>query len=161
MKKIYTVILFLLALVGIICTSIANAKILNYEEEVFTQKDSFDDGFENDKVLIVLNNEVSKELKEYTKDDFEGTDVDYVQDLTIDIVNLYKEFEKGNYSMIDGQDDIRLRLDINSFHQVLAVYLNNKTKENVLETIELLKDREGILSVEPDYKEYEKKNNCL
>jgi len=161
MKRIYTVILFLLALVGIISTCIANAKILNYEEEVFPQKDVFDDDFENDKVLVVLSNEESKKLKEYTKDDFKGIDVDYILDLTVSVVNLYKEFGKGNYSMIESQDDIRLRLNIDSFHQILAVFLNSKTKENVLETIELLKDREGILSVEPDYKEYEKKNNCL
>ncbi len=152
MKKIMLIVISLFMVVGFVSTSIVTAKKSNNEEEYFSQKDVFLDGFENDKVLVVLSNEESKNLKEYTKEDFEGIDVDYVQDLTVNVVNLYKEFEKGNYSMIESQDDIRLRLDIDSFHQVLAVYLNDKTKENVLRTIELLKNKEEILSVEPDYK---------
>ena len=151
MKKIVLSVLVIFVTVLFFNTNTVYAKTNDYEREQFVQKDKFEEGFETDKVLVVLSNEESKKLKEYTKDDFEEIDVEYIQDLSIDLVNLYREFEVGNYSMIEDNNDIRLRLDIDSFHQVLAIHLRNKSKESVLETISILKEREEILCAEPDY----------
>ena len=151
MKKI--IMLFIMTFVTVILfnTNTVRAKELNYEREQFVQKDKFDEGFEEDRVLVVLSNEESKKLKTFEKEDFEGIEIDYIQDLSIDLVNLYRSFNEGDYSMIEDNNDIRLRLDIDTFHQVLAIHLSSHSKESVINAIEVLSGKEEVLCAEPDY----------
>ena len=80
-KKLFATLIILTLLFGIVLTSFAAAvfdvnleKIKNSEQK-FICKATLEDEFAEDSVLIVLNKEVSKELKSFTKNDFKLSNV--------------------------------------------------------------------------------------
>ena len=159
MRKIVLVLLtFSLLFMNIFLSiSLVSAHTPNneiYQEEKVYSDATIEDEFSEDVVLVVLTNLESQKLKTYTKEDFNEVELESVQDLTIHTVELYKEFEKGNYEMIEDENDIRLRLNLDTFHQILALHLVNKSKEEVIRVMHILEEREDLISAEPSFFTY-------
>ena len=150
MKKVLIAILALLSIVSVF--SFSSKTVMAQDNEKALIRDySLDEDFSPDKVLVVLKNSKSRELNDYSKEDFPNIDCEEVLDLTSGTKELFKKIEKNDYSFITDEYDIRKRLDINNYHQILLIKLNEKTKENVLHSIDILRNYDSIFAVEPSF----------
>jgi len=104
------------------------------EEKIFSNA-TLDDNFADDKVIIGFNKEASLNIVEYTPSDFPEINCIKVVDATSGTLELI------NAGMLDSE----------KFRRVLALYLAEKSKENVLQAIKLLEKRDDILFAEPDF----------
>lgn len=115
------------------------------------QEDRMDSlGFAEDRVLVVLSNKETKSFRNYTKDDFSEIKISSVKELTKSskeklVKQLNDVNAKNSYSNNYG-----MTIDEDSYRRILCLTLANKGRENVLKAIELLKQREDIISAEPD-----------
>ena len=107
-------------------------------------------GFAEDRVLVVLSDKETKFFRNYTKDDFSEIKISSVKELTKSskeklIKQLNDVNAKNSYS-----NNYEMTIDEDSYRRILCLTLANKGRENVLKAIELLKQREDIISAEPD-----------
>lgn len=98
-----------------------------------------DDDFSNEKIIIVLTKEETNKFREYSIADFAEIDCVSIIDLTGSIYDAVKYNNTKN-----------TLIDIDNFNRILCLELEDKTKENVLESIKKLEHRNDILSAEPD-----------
>lgn len=108
---------------------------------------TIEDEFVDNKVIVVLSQEESSKLKDYSVDDF--CDIETVCDvdeLTYYTKELLKKNCSGNY--LEQYANIS---DIDSFNSILSLTLNVHSKQNVLNVIRILEERPYIISAEPDY----------
>lgn len=92
---------------------------------------TLDDNFEDDSVIVVLDNKISNINQEHRPEFFKGIDVEKVVDLTKREAN--KQSKNGD------------------FRQILQLYLKNSSKEKVLQAVAKLEQIDGIVSAEPNY----------
>lgn len=115
------------------------------ESKIYTRATLKDD-FTDDKVIIVLNREITRRFKEYSAEDFSEIDCVAVYDLTSATVQwTEREIAKRNSA------SEKMLVDIDSFRRILSLELREKSKENVLSAIRLLEARSDIISAEPNY----------
>ncbi len=139
--KIFNLIIFTLLICVIILLAykmclpyknplLANAKI---NDTTITNDNivSLNDNFEDDNLIVVLDSSVSEVNKVHNPKFFNGIEIDYINDLTANtnLLNI-KELE---------------------FKQILQIYLKNKSKENVVNAIKILKKMQSVISAEPNY----------
>ena len=115
------------------------------EEEKIFCKATLEDDFADDCVIVVLKNSVSRLLQDYDKSSFPEIDCINVDDLTHYTKEIFKDPTKNDGEMAQ-------MLDIDKYHQILRIDLPVNSKENVLEVIHVLENREDVLCVSPDYK---------
>lgn len=117
-----------------------------FEEKIYC-KATIDDDFTDDRVIIVLNREITRQFRKYTPEDFPEIDCAQVYDLTAPIVDwvetqLTKEPFPSEEPML---------VDITEFRRILSLELRERSKVNVLRAIKILEERKDVLSAEPNY----------
>lgn len=135
------IIILIMQLLGV-CTIGVKAQVNNDEVEgKINCSATLEDNFADNRVLVTLRTEVSKELKSsWSKEDFSEVSCVSVKSLTDNNGKATKqqEFEKTvNNSCVTD------------FKTTLLLELPEKSKANVLDTIKKLKKREDVLYVEP------------
>ncbi len=157
MKKCIIKIIIIFIAVLIIATNNVNVKIVasSDEEELIICNANINDNFDDSKILITLKNSVSLQMKEYTINDFLEINCISVEDLTIntlDIVRQQLDAEKtGDWSLLTERIENDMLIDVNKFHQILCLKIGNPGKQNVLNAIKILEERNDIISAEPNY----------
>ena len=98
--------------------------------------------YSDERIIITLSNEKSRELKDYTYIDFPELSINKVIDLT----EISKETLKNrkNNETPDG-------ISLNRYNQTLCLYLNDKGYDNVKNAIEIISKRNDVIAVSPDY----------
>lgn len=106
-----------------------------YAETISQKEVSLDDDFEDDSVLVVLDERLGGINKLHSLNIFENSNFKSIIDLT----------------KINGAVDEKKYLNRNKFSQILKIQLRNKSKQNVLSAIKILKKIPGVVSAEPNY----------
>ena len=109
----------------------------------------FEGEFSYDNVLVMLTNEASLKLHDWDVTDFQELDagrIIIVNDFSVDALKMQQEQalpgEKvANQSYIDEK----------TFNTILRIDLNNPGREQVLNAIRLLENREDVLIAEPNH----------
>ena len=102
---------------------------------------TIDDDFNDAAVILVMRREASRELLDYTPADFPEIDCINVDDLMPYTLAEYRETAANG-----GQ--------VPYFNRLLVLTLAEGGKQNVLDSIKLLEQREDVLCAEPDYVDY-------
>ena len=116
---------------------------------------TIEDDFADDKIILVLNNKESLMFRNYKLDDFAEVACIEIEDLTektCEVIKQQFDAEKtGDWSELEKRIENDTLVNINNFHRILSLTLENPSKENVLKKIKVLEKRPEILSAEPDY----------
>ena len=144
----------------IVCLFVCFILVLNFSDEYFSAfalesgslketkiySDATIDGdFADDKVIVVLSHRESMRAAEYSLHDFSEIDIAEIEDLSQPVKKVLQK-EETIYS--ENGDNIIIRDD---FQSILCLTLRTPGKENVLNAIKTLEQREEIISAEPDY----------
>ena len=150
MKKIIASIIVLLVL----CLSVnfginikVNASTSNIS--IFSESDieelKENGEFSSERILVVLNSNITELNKVYTVDDFPEIELDSIKELTDLSRNALLEqvlsIDLNNFSMI---------INAATYKRILSLKLKNPTKENVLRGINELMKRDDVSSAEVD-----------
>lgn len=150
MKKVAKKNLILLHLLLLLCIMvtfiISNTSMKVYALSSLDEqtKENIDD-FADDRVLVVLSNQRTMEFRKYTSSDFSEVGVSSVEELT-----------KSSSEVLKRQMDSSLReypemaINIDTYRTILSLKLQQPGKQNVLNAISQLEQRNDILSAEPD-----------
>ena len=126
--------------------------VLGVKEEKIYCTATLEDDFADDCVLVVITNIASLKFKKYTAADFPEIQCIAVQDLSTAATERVQTFlETGTVPDVLGFDK---EVNIEQFHQLLCLTIENAGKQNVLDAIKELEKREDVLSAEPDYAIY-------
>lgn len=109
-------------------------------------------GFAEDRVIVVLTHEASLAFCDYGLADFPEVSCCEVYNLTSLSGMLVKT--KLDYQKDNPKSEMPLalqRVDVDKYHAILRLSLQESGVEAVEEAIQALQDRDDILSVEPDY----------
>jgi len=124
------------------------------EEKLYCQA-TIDDNFANDRVLIALNKSTTRKYKKKTFLDFEEIGCINVEEITESTCNIVKQQidarNTGNWSSIIDRQNNNMLVDEETFRTLLCLKLNTNSKENVLNVIKLLEQRDDVLLANPDY----------
>ncbi len=136
-KKIF--IVFSLALFAIVIISFnkTNVKANSYDNKIICNA-TINDNFDTSTIQIVLNEEASRNNKEYSISDFAEINCTELVDVTKDVKN---NFENGN--------DVLVNMD--KFRRTLRIKINSSTKTEILNAIKILENRNDIYAVSPNY----------
>ena len=93
--------------------------------------DELEQDFKNDSVIVVLDENVSAVNKEHSKEFFGDIEIESIVDLT--------------------KKDVNNKIRTNKFRQILQIFLKNGTREKVLKAVQIIKQLDGIVAVEPNY----------
>lgn len=100
--------------------------------------------FSSDRILIVLDTNLNELDKEYTVDDFPELELKSVTELT----KMSKQVLVEQINSIEMSNE--MIINENTYKRILALELNDPSKENVLRGINKLNERVDIISAEPD-----------
>lgn len=144
-------ILALISIAGIWCgTGISVYANSEFDVEKVFNNATLEDDFTDDIILVTLTRDATFKFKEYTISDFPDiqlANVAEMTELTSDRVKKQiKDISLGKNDYID-----RDRIDPNIFRRILKLELAEKSKENVLRSINLLEKRNDVLSASPNY----------
>lgn len=127
------------------------------EQKVYSTA-TVEDAFAEDRILVVMKNSASLEFKQFEKVDFSEISCRSVNNLTADIgemmqskVELLDQVARTGMMPADVNRDEIIEVDAGEYNQILCLELEEAGKENVLEAIEALEDREDVLYVGPDF----------
>ena len=150
MKKIIASIIILL----VSCLSInfgINIKVNAYTSNIsiFSESDieelKENGEFSGERILIVLNSNLSELNRVYSVDDFPEIELDSVEELTYLSRNaLIEQISSTNY------ENFPMVINDATYKRILSLKLKNPTKENVLRGINELMEREDVFSAEVD-----------
>lgn len=119
-------------------------------------KATVNEDFADDTILVTLNGTASKNLRDYSVDDFPELNLVGVKDLTAPTVELAKKQitaeRTRNWNELQSRADAQMLLNVDEFRQILCLTLRESGKENVLKAIKTLEAREDIIAAEPNYR---------
>ncbi|MDR0832339.1 MAG: S8 family serine peptidase [Bacillales bacterium] len=115
------------------------------EQTETPRKITLEDDFSDQLVLIVLTREATLRFKQYTIKDFPELDNFQVEEITA----LSSQIVKAELE--SGIKTIKHMINIEEYKSILRITLNDKSKENVLNAIELLEVREDVQSAGPSF----------
>ncbi|MCL2763069.1 MAG: S8 family serine peptidase, partial [Treponema sp.] len=125
-----------------------------FDEGKIYSNATLQDSFAEDRVLIVLKKSASMDFRTYTPEDFPELNGVQVRDLskrTMTVVQEQLQAQKtGDWSRLTKRIAHGMLVDVNKFRQILCLDLPIQSKENVLQTIKLLEQRDDIMYVGPD-----------
>ena len=120
-------------------------------EDVFTTDLNFSPGI----VRVTLNREKGWDKMEYTPEDFTEFRFEKVEELmplTWRIVRQQIEAERtGDWSVLQGQINTGMLVNLNTYERIIRLYLDEKSKENVIMAINILLKRDDVQYAEPYY----------
>ncbi len=165
MKKIIVAFLLIIIVLPLFkVTAFASDKLvevdLNSADTITSEKKiicnaTTNDEFEEDSVIVVINNVKSKELKKYTQKDFSE-----VLPVSIENLTAYTEsrIELQRCQMSNREkESVHITtvgetfINENCFHQIIKLGLDIKGKQNVLNCIKKLEQHEDVLMAFPNY----------
>lgn len=118
---------------------------------------TLDDDFKDDSVIVVFKNSKSRNLNDITVNTFSEISAKEVRNLTGEIDKKIDKQRQSEYSL-DIQSSItspatldELYVDENKYHQIVAIDLGIKSKENVLKCVKVLEKRDDVLMAFPNY----------
>ena len=106
----------------------------------YTMQDEFDDN----EILLVLDNEESLLFKEYSVNDFKSIGALKVEDLT-------KIYTKEKVYNTHIQNPLENKRYISNFNKILKITLNQKNKQNVLNKVNILNKLDFVEYAEPNF----------
>ena len=118
---------------------------------------TLDDDFTDNEIIIVMTKPASIIGREYTTSDFAEVDPISVKTLTFDkniesdietLTAQYMESYPEYYAQKKALEEVRKKYD--TFHLILLLELPEHSKQNVLDCIKILEQRDDILSAEPN-----------
>lgn len=150
--RLFNLVIFvvlMLSVISFICLDFLDFQAMAEEQQHYntisdTHYDLSDD-FSDDKVIIVLDKEETLLFKNYTPEDFKEVDCVAVNDLTCYTVDYVRERIFGGNSKIE-----ECLVDVNNFRRILSLELKEKSKTNVLSTVDILMRKEGVFSAQPN-----------
>ncbi len=110
--------------------------------------DLCNEDFANDRVIIVLTKEATRQFLDYGPEDFPEVELDEVVDLTSFTVDWVEKKIKGIPT------DREMLVNVEEFKRILSLRLANPSKKNVLRAVALLEQREDVQSASPSYRIY-------
>ena len=113
-------------------------------DEKIICRTTIDSDFEPDSIVVVLNNETSKKLKKYTKEDFSEISVKSVRNATQLIADRIQEQRQSKF--------VPRMINENEYYAFLELKLENSSKSNVLECIKILEKRSDVLIASPNFR---------
>ena len=146
-KVTYKIIpIFLMAILSFMMISLPKGVFKAYAEENVDHYESMlSDDFDGDKVIVTLTSEYSDVNKSIDANDFQTNSkdihIDRIEDLT---------YIKDPSKITDREN----------FRQIIAVYLENESKQDVLDVIEEYQKLDYVLAAEPSYN-YETVSNSI
>lgn len=120
-----------------------------FKEEKYICKATLDDNFSDDKVLFVINKELSKSDPEFTPDDFKNIEIAEIRRITSAIGDLTSP--SATPEEAERKKKTLALTNLEEFRHIYAITLKNPSKENVLKAIKELEKIDYIVSAEPNY----------
>ncbi|MCL2761768.1 MAG: S8 family serine peptidase [Treponema sp.] len=125
-----------------------------FDEGKIYSNATLQDSFAEDRVLIVLKKSASMDFRTYTPEDFPELNGVQVRDLskrTMAVVQEQLKAQKtGDWSRLTKRIEQGMLVDVNKFKRILCLELPIQSKENVLQAIKLLEQRNDIMYAGPD-----------
>ncbi len=157
MRKIKKQIIIILCffILSIFCFGVkVNAYSIDIEEKTYCTA-TIEDDYVDDSIIITLSNAESLLFKDYTINDFADIDCIAIDDLTeytTDIVQeqLFAE-QSDDWSNLEDRISNNMLVNVDEFHRILCLKLDLNNKQNVLDKIRILEERDEIILAEPDY----------
>ena len=119
---------------------------------------SLEDDFADNRVMVVLNNAASLKLKTYTSADFPEIQCKSVNDLsTASAARVSAKLRGENVAEVFGAKSENIvfsdfyEVDTTTYNQILCLTLPTAGKQNVLEAIKLLMQRDDVKYAGPDF----------
>ncbi len=129
MKKLISLSLIII----INCSLLVGCNFNDILQLISTTNNSKEElNFEPGEVLVLLDEEISEVNKVHSKEFFGGVEIESILDLTY----------RSDPNTVDDEE---------GFRQTLLIVLAEKTKEAVLDAVEIIKSIPGVLSAGPNY----------
>ena len=126
----------------------------NVEGKIYCSA-TLDEKFDDQSIILTLSNAESLLFKDYSTSDFSDINCVEVEELTENTTEIVKAQlvaeQSKNWSKLENRIENNMLIDTDSFHRILCLTLNIKSKQNVLDKIKLLENRSEIIVAEPDY----------
>ena len=152
--KVLSAIL-VLCLIGhsFILSAVAEEATIETDEQKIYSNATIEQDFSDRRVIVVMNNEASLELNDYTVEDFSEINCKEIQDFSSatklkaneQLDTLYYAFK--NRTSLEDKEIVSYK----EYNQVICLELEETGKTNVLDSIETLQEREDVLYAGPDY----------
>ena len=158
MKKLFSTIFATLLSLSLILTgftfTVQADDLISADDTVVNKNVRFAD----DSILVLMTREASLKFKTYSTDDFAEIGCRTVSDLSTsagartqkalnEAVTTFSSDEQPAFAELSE----RHREIVSNYKQILCLKLKEPGKENVLAAIERLKERDDVLTAEPDY----------
>ena len=165
MKKRMSILLIVLMTV-LVCftqgsvlraTEAESSEIIDLNEKKVYSSATVDGDFADDHVLLVLNKQETMRFKDYSVRDFSDSNVFAVEELTQSSREVVQEqiYRQRQQINSDNSETVReseaMEIDADSFRSILRLTLRNPGKENVIDAIKKLEQRDDVLLAEPDW----------
>jgi len=160
MKKLFSTIFATLLSLSLILTGFTftvQADDLITETEKISCNATLDDNFADNRVLVVLTREASLEFNTYTANSFASLGCTKVTDLSTATGAMARTAMEQATAMLRSGESLNLAAPvehsetISNYKQVLCLELNQSGKQNVLDTIKVLMQRDDVIYAGPDY----------
>ena len=135
---------------GIVCEIYAQNDSVNEEKIPCTA--TLEEEFAENRVMVVMSNQTSRQFNRYNAEDFSEINCVSVSDLSTATEAKLKAAQASvSVSEKDNAINRASCVDIDDYNQVLCLELKDAGKENVLKAIEQLQKRDDIIYAGPDY----------
>ena len=147
MKKTVAVVIMALMLLSMINPVSADRRTpyKPSEPEKHYSTVTIDDEFDDDVVYVTFNNATSRKLLEYTPEDFPEIECVEVFDTTLQGI---KAILRGEEGYRPGEENYSDWVSIDEYHMTLRITLAHPGKQNVLDAVHLLEQREDVIGVD-------------
>ena len=116
-----------------------------------TSAENQDLTFAEDRVLVILSNEASLQFNEYSVEDFQEIDCQFVSNLTETSTEKAKlEYEKFSTMNTNGEKTVN-PVTLQDFYQIICLNLTEPGQDNVFNAIKFLQEREDVIYAGTDY----------
>lgn len=121
------------------------------EEEIISNV-TLEDEFADNRVMVVMSNEVSLQFNQYDAGDFSEINCNRVSNLsTATEAKVKSASANASITSVSKATNSKHDIDISDYNQVLCLELKDAGKENVLQAIQKLQKREDVIYAGPDY----------
>ena len=160
--KILTIIIATLILLAVITCNLEpdfqivkniNRSASGFLEQKVYSRATLADNFRGDRVVVVLTREASRNFREYTVEDFLGIEnLVRVIDATRNTMEIVRKQRMGDKEGLKKHiENGMLMSNTDNFRRIFDLVLSVDSKEQVLNIIQILQNRDDILYVGPDY----------
>ena len=144
MKNLKKTAILLLLIFGVMFFAFGNVVVSaknDDEKEICTV--TVEDEFDDNEIIVTLKNEESLLCKTYTIDDFS-----YIQ--CINVIDLCDSYNSTIRKQLSNEY-VKKQIDLDSFNRLLKLELTVHSKENVLNCIKVLEEKEYVKAATPNF----------